>query len=776
MTPPARTSRTTDPDRRDTRRALPFTVILLAATAILAVPGVAGEPQTPGAPDAANAPDNPGAALLSALAALEPGPVDEIWPAVDELKKAHQGKSDALRTLSEKVHELGGKAKLAGAAILFSRNEAPFQQRGQVALQQLARDGAEKAVRVAAIRLLKNPARFDEAYLTLKDVAGAADDPEIKIEATLALWGLDNHHSVRLPLVKLLQDKSTALRQAAALALAETGYLQPPVDEIVRVLAKEPSNAGKHARLLLRMLDRKPEGGERKTTPGDAAPPAAPTTPPTAATAALAAQDGQAWPSIAAEVEQAILKHSLYRDTIDRRDLYIAAIRGMVSSLDEYSAFQDPDEVRQVEASRLGTYWGLGADIVKPGKDAPLVVAKPYQGGPAFLAGLRSGDRILEVNGVTTHDRDRAELERLTAGERDGEVHLLVSRWGWAQPRMMAVQRGSVEVPSLGSRLLPGKVGYIKVSRFGPAAAEEFEKALDLLEAAGLEALVVDLRDNPGGNLKQAVRIVDLFVGESSQPIVTERAPFRVTEWSASADEKPRHPMAVIVNRWSASAAEVVAGALQDFQRACLIGQTTFGKGVKQVSVPLSQAAAALLDGESRLLLTAGRLYLPLGRAIQTERGKNGQPLAGRQGGIEPDIKVEGGDEGYQGRQTAELLKVEYSPQVGEYVHKNYTAMKHLFEEGDVWDPGNYPGFDELYFSLGTKLTRNDVRHAIRALIRRHLEDERGEEILADFRADAALERAILELYGRLGRDPDQVPEYKGLAARRVLDEFQRKE
>jgi carboxyl-terminal processing protease len=713
------------------------------------------------------APAEAGSQLLADLARLDGKPLDDVWPAVDELKKTYQSRADDVKVLSENVYTLRGSVKIAGAALLFSRNEPPFQKIGQIALQQLARDAGEKPLRIAAIRLLKNPVRLEEAYITLKDIAASTDDADLKIEATLALWELDNHQSVIAPLIKMLDDKSASVRTSAALALAETGYTRPPVGELLRTISKQPSDAGRRAKLILRALDRD-EGAASKTAASPAEPAAvAERKPPSSA---------QDWAALLAEVEQTIQKHSLYRDKAGSRELYLAALRGMASSLDEYSAFQDPDDVRLTEAGRLGTFWGLGADLVKPGKNAPLVVVKPYHEGPAYLAGIHAGDRILEVNGVTTHDRDRAELERLTASEPGGDVHLLVLRWGWTQPRMISVERGQVQVPSLRSQLLPARIGYIKLTRIGPAAALELEKAVDALEAAGLDALILDLRDNPGGNLKQAVRAVDLFVGERPQPIVTERAPLRVTEWSSSAGEKPLHPMAILVNRSTASAAEVVAGALQDFQRATVIGQTTFGKGVKQVTVQLSPAASALLGGESRLVLTAGRLYLPLGRSIQVERGRNGEPLPGQHGGVTPDIPIDAPDEAGQGRLTAELARVQYSPRVDGFIHENYTALKNLFEEGDVWDPNLDRVFEELYQSIGTKLTREEVRHALRGLIRKHLEDEKGEEQLTDLHDDAVLGRACLELCRKLGRDPAGVPEYRSILERRVKEQGTREE
>jgi len=703
--------------------------------------------------------------LLDGLKALESKPVDEIWPAVEELKKVHAGDVDSLKAFADEVYSHSGKTKLAGAAILFARKEASLQQSGQVALQQLARDAPDKAVRIAAIRLLRKPVLFDQAYITLNDAAQAAkkaNDTELLIEATLALWELDNLPSIREPLRKLLEDPSIEKRHAAALALAETGYYEEPVGELLRAIAKEPSSRGKHARALLRAAGKQDAqepprapapprpGGTRTERNGSSSP----------QPADLAAPD---WAALLSEVEGLIWRTALNRERVSRRDLYTAALRGMVSVLDEYSAFQDPDDVRQVEASRLGTLWGLCADLVKPGKSAPLVVARSHRGGPAHDAGLRVGDRIHEVNGIKTDDIDRARLETITSPEGEGELHLLVSRRAWPEKRMVRVKRGQLQVPLIQKRMLPGRLGYIRMARVGPTSAADFEKALDELEAQGLDALVIDLRDNPGGNVKQAVRIVDLFVGVSELPILTEKSPARTTEWSASPGEKPRHPMAILVNRQTASAAEVIAGSLQDFERAFLVGETTFGKGVKQVSLTLPRVFEPLLGGVSRLLLTSGRLYLPLGRPIQSERPREGGSGGHRPRGIDPDIEVASTDDVYQGRQLTELLRVEFSAEMDEYVHQRFPELEALFAGGKLPDPAEIPGFEALYQSLGTRLSRSDVRYALRSLVRRRIAENGEEEPIGSHVEDRALQRAILELLRRLGRDPRATSDYQGL-------------
>jgi carboxyl-terminal processing protease len=696
----------------------------------------------------------PAAGLVASVATLESSSVAAIWLRLAELKEAHRDDAAGFEALSTAVHELRGGARLAGAALLYARGETALQRSGQVALQQLVRAPAAKELRLAAIRLLARPARLEEAFLTLRAVADAEEDPEVRIEAHVALWKLDNTPSLLAPVVKLLDDPRADLREEAALALAECGQLPDAAKAILRALRDVPTERGLRARLHLRLADR---------DPATASPPR-PVAPPAGASPVEIGTGS--WVSLLAELEALVFKHSLYAPGLTAHDLYVAAARGMIARIDEHSAFQDPDDVRQIESSRLGIHWGLGAELVKPERDAPLVIVKAYPGAPAYVAGLRTADRILEVNGVTTHNRDRAELERLTAGEPGEEVHLLVTRWGWLTPRTFSLKRDRVEIPTLRALMLPGGIGTIKLRRFGPRTAAEIEQALDRLEAEGVRAVILDLRDNPGGNLKQAIRVVDLFVGERKEPILTEQAPGRLTEWSTSPDEKPYHPTAVLVNALSSSAAEVVAGALQDFHRAMIIGKRTYGKGVKQSGFVLSGAAQKLLGGEARVLLSTGYLFTPLGRPIHGERTRDGRRVPGKEGGIEPDLEVDSFEDGFEGARLAEITRLQYSPAIDEYLRRNYAAMKQLFAEGDLWDPASYPGFQELHASLGTELSPSEVRHALRAMIKRHLEDERGSELPDDFREDPQLGRAILELCRQLRLPPSSIPEYHGLAER----------
>ena len=339
-------------------------------------------------------------------------------------------------------------------------------------------------------------------------------------------------------------------------------------------------------------------------------------------------------------------------------------------------------------------------------------------------------------------------------------MKLLVLRRGWDDAREFIVQRRKVEVPTVHSELLPGKIGYLQLQQFGERSADEFVAALDEFEKQEMEALILDLRDNPGGFLDKAVRIVDQFVA-GELPIVTQQGrgdeEGRKPELATRPDAftRPNYPMAVIINYRSASASEVVAGALQDFGRATIIGQRTFGKGSVQRLIPLSSDANSFLGGEGRLRLTIQYYFLPLGRCVHTIRDENGNVV--EKGGVEPDIAVEMTKVPIW--RMDEMEKFRGNELVLAYVHEHFEAISELFANGDGNDPSRYPGFDDLYDALETPAPREDLRRVLRFHLQRRLEDKKGRE-LVDFQEDRQLQRAILELLEKIGKKAGDYPRY----------------
>lgn len=310
-----------------------------------------------------------------------------------------------------------------------------------------------------------------------------------------------------------------------------------------------------------------------------------------------------------------------YLEPVDSKKLMYGAIKGMLETLDPHSAFLDPDIYKELQVETKGSFGGLGIEITI--RDGVLTIVSPIEDTPAFRAGLKAGDRILKIDGRPTKEMTLFEAVKLMRGKKGTEVVLTIVREASPEPMEVKLVRDIIKIRSVKSRLIENAYGYIRITQFQEDTSEELKKALKDLEAqcpTGLKGLVLDLRNNPGGLLDQAVQVADEFL-ESGKIVYTDgRMDSQRMEFFAHPQkDKHLYSMIVLVNGGSASASEIVAGALQDQRRAVLLGTTTFGKGSVQTIIPLE-------DG-SGLKLTTAQYFTPSGRSIQAK-------------GIEPDIVV----------------------------------------------------------------------------------------------------------------------------------------
>ena len=311
-----------------------------------------------------------------------------------------------------------------------------------------------------------------------------------------------------------------------------------------------------------------------------------------------------------------------YVDPVDEERLVYGAIRGMLADLDAHTLFLPPDEYREMQADTSGEFGGLGIEIAA--RDEALVVVAPIDDTPAARAGLRTGDVILAIDDQETRGMGVASAVRKLRGPPGTRVTLKVLREGFAGPRDLVLLRDRVRVASVESRLSPDGIGLVRIKSFQERTDAHLARALEELRrqrGGPLAGLVLDLRNNPGGLLDQAVRVADRFLLEGVIVTTRGRGPTqRELERAHPADTEDPYPMVVLVNGGSASASEIVAGALQDHRRAVLLGTRTFGKGSVQTVIDLE-------DG-SGLKLTVARYLTPAGRSIHEV-------------GIEPDVRVE---------------------------------------------------------------------------------------------------------------------------------------
>lgn len=311
-----------------------------------------------------------------------------------------------------------------------------------------------------------------------------------------------------------------------------------------------------------------------------------------------------------------------YVEEVSTRELVEGAINGMLTSLDPHSAYLTPEDYKELQVETRGTFGGLGIEITQ--RDGMLTVVAPIEDTPAYRAGIQAGDVILRIDGEFTKDMTLLDAVKKMRGKKNTKVRITVKREGSSSLREVTLVREIIKVKSVKSKVLEPGYGYIRVASFQERADEEVLRSLRRLKddsGGEVRGVVLDLRNNPGGLLSQAVQIADTFL-ESGMIVYTDgrRDDQRQKFFAHKPGTWTGFPMVVLVNEGSASASEIVAGALQDHKRALVLGKDTFGKGSVQTIQPIGEGSA--------LRLTTARYFTPNGRSIQAK-------------GIEPDIDMD---------------------------------------------------------------------------------------------------------------------------------------
>lgn len=316
----------------------------------------------------------------------------------------------------------------------------------------------------------------------------------------------------------------------------------------------------------------------------------------------------------------AIVKKN-YVDEVNTKEMITGAINGMLNSMDPHSAYLTPELYKELQMDTQGRFGGLGIEITV--RNGVLTVVSPIEDTPAFKAGIKAGDQILKIEDEFTKDMTIMQAVKKMRGPKGSKINLSIKREGASDLLNFSIVRDTIRVQSVRSRMLEEGYVYIRLAQFQERSDRDLQRALEKLssEKGGIKGLVLDLRNNPGGLLTQAVRVADLFL-DSGLIVYTEgRSDNQKQKYFARKEGSwTEIPMVALVNGGSASASEIVAGALQDHKRAVILGTKTFGKGSVQTILPL--------DDNSALRLTTARYYTPKGRSIQAT-------------GIVPDIIME---------------------------------------------------------------------------------------------------------------------------------------
>jgi carboxyl-terminal processing protease len=308
-----------------------------------------------------------------------------------------------------------------------------------------------------------------------------------------------------------------------------------------------------------------------------------------------------------------------YVENPNSRELIEGAIRGMIAGLDPHSSYMSERAFKEMSLDIKGEFQGVGIQIGI--KNSMLTIIAPIEGTPGDRAGLLAGDKILKINDDWTKDMPIDQAVDKMRGPKGTQVRLMIQREGWDKPREFKITRDTIKVQSVKSKMLDNEIGYVKIIQFQGQTASELEKALRSLDAKGVKKLILDMRNNPGGILDASVDVSGKFLPKDSLVVYLQgRQKSDRKDYLTTSSEPPRsYPIVVLVNTGSASASEIVAGALQDSKRALIVGTQTFGKGSVQTVFPIENGGG--------IRLTTAKYYTPSGRSIQNV-------------GITPDLEV----------------------------------------------------------------------------------------------------------------------------------------
>jgi carboxyl-terminal processing protease len=742
------------------------------------------------------APPVPGQGDLSALVAGEveaAGQKDlpELWKRAEALRGAGVlgDKGELDRVLDE---WLARRAELAPKAILLlsaSRllGPAPEVARLADALTPLI-DGPDASLAAAAALLFVDksfkalaPTRLDElANKMLERAEDGAIAPRLRLDFAKAAYhsgGGKERIKANKVLRTFLESHDAELKAEGALAMAEldAALIEGELRATLERLARLPDARGQLAGAYLQReaLRREHERTRENLLKRGEPPPEL--------------QEFLA-------VLQLIKAKHLDGQSIEQEKLFRAAIDGMLEYMDPHSSLMDSDQYARFYGELEAEYGGIGAYVNEDPEDGLFTIVRPIYSGPAYQQGLMTDDKIVRIGNWPTLNQPVDTIIKHLKGKPGTPVELFVWRHGMdpglierpSEDMRVTVVRAQVRIPPGTYQMLPGGVGLLQLDEFSQVAMEEAKKWIPEMLSLGMKALVLDLRFNGGGLLTEAQRVAELFLQRGKPVVSTEGRDSR--EEFVTRNPAPvlpgDVPLVILVGGGTASAAEIVSGALQDNGRAQLVGKTTFGKGSVQQLIPilvdrledtwededgdhlrdpwekltLDRDEDGEMDYAPRVKLTVARYVLPSGRSIHRVIDREGRVLD--EGGVKPDVEIDAPT--IEGWRVQEQRRIR--PAVRQHVEETYAQNRELYDTLAVNDQKRgdlYPGFEQLMRELGTTLPPDDVRRVLRFEVRRRVQDARGAAFpLGDFVEDVQLQKAIEVALEGLGRKPTDVDEF----------------
>ena len=741
---------------------------------------------------------------LSALVEGEVSAADKrelavLWQRAVELREAEAlGESGELdRVLDEwlaRKSELTPKATILLAASRLL-GAAPEVGRVAEALGPLV-DAQDASVGCAAARLLADksfkalaPTKRDQfAAQMLARAKDAALAPKLRLDFAKAAHrsgGGKERIKANEILRQFLGSQDAELKAEGALALAEldAAVIDGELRTILERLAKVPDARGQLAASYLEReeLLRKTERTRKDLLER--------------------AEKQEELPEMREflAVVRLIEERHIEAKNVTQEDLFNAAINGMLRYMDDHSALLTSEQYAKFFGELEAEYGGIGAYVNEDQDDGLFTIVRPIYSGPAYRQGLMTDDKIVRIGNWPTLGEPVDEIIKHLKGKPGTAAELYIWRHGMdteliqrpTNDMKVTVLREQVRIPPGTFQLLPGGIGLIQLDDFSQVATDELKHWIEELSKLGMKALVLDLRFNGGGLLPAAREVAELFLPSGKVVVSTEGTDVRgrrreeilKTEGSAPV-LAAETPLVVLVGGATASAAEIVAGALQDHGRAKLVGKTTYGKGSVQQLIPVpgypedeweDEDGDGLRDGWEKLTkdhdgdgevdyaprvkLTIAKYLLPSKRSIHREMDREHRIIS--EGGVKPDVEIDSTSiEGWRLQEQRRVL-----PMVKKHVEDTYAANRELYGRLSVSDmkrPDLYPGFDQLVRSLETSLSDDDVRRVLRYQVRRRVQDDRGAEFpLGDFVEDVQLQKAIEVALEQLGQKPSDVSDYQ---------------
>ncbi len=731
------------------------------------------------------------------LARVKTAAPNEIWERASSLREAATALSQggeldtALDKRLEDVLSLAPRQVLFAGATRLIGGAADLAGLQSDLTPLLANENNEIAI--ATAELLGNETfrglGVEERTALAEDLQAVADDaersPEVRIAAATSSYSIGRGSlkgEARSRMTSFLNSEDANLRALGALALASIGdNIRGELEDELTRLASLPGETGRLASSYLKLgatrsLHEAKYSKLQKLYNSEQTP--------------------ENLERVAALLEMIHDGH-LEGDRLEENELIDAALNGMLGALDSHSSYMPAEEYKQFSMDLLeADYGGIGAYVRNDPVDNIFTITRPIYSGPAYEAGLATDDKIVQIDDWPTLGNDQEEIIKRLKGKPGTVVKLYIWRRGMdpgkitrpTKEMIVEIERAQISVPSTAHQMLPGGIGLVELKSFSRTATEDVRAAIKELKEQGMRALVFDLRYNSGGLLSEARGVADLFLPKGL-PVVSTEARVGPSQHLGTLEDAfipAEMPMICLINRYSASASEIVSGALQDHGRATIVGERSFGKGSVQNLFPLYGYADDQYDDENgnnkwdpweplrydfngngefdfapHVRLTIARYLLPSGRSIHREFDADKNLIS--PGGVSPDQEAEAGlIEGWRVMERRVLLDKQVPrTYVDQYWEEHHNAFR-LMAICDEKDISRYPGFDEFYTGLETPLSKDDVRLLLRAEIRRRMQDERGGAYpFGDFEEDIQLQAGLVTLLKAIGETSDQHIEYK---------------